>query len=160
MPSLQGLLNLVHNLFFIFIFLIFFTFIAAFTHLSFYYINIDTLWFYVFLNTFLSQPPLKRDYVTDFNRFYISIYILNLYLCRRKPKKARLAADGSDGNGLRFENASQRFQVVSARLQKIDIYSRIEVWFISPNKGYVFCWMFNDNVFHGSKLPTTYFKTV
>ncbi len=37
---------------------------------------------------------------------------------------ARLAADGSDGNGLQFENLSQRFQVVSACLKKMDIYSR------------------------------------
>ncbi len=45
-----------------------------------------------------------------------------------------MAADGSDGNRLQFEKVSQRFQVVSARLQKnrylqpkFDFYPQIKV---------------------------------
>ncbi len=44
--------------------------------------------------------------------FLLTIAILEHLNCL----KARLAVDDSDGNGLQFENVSQRFQVVSARL--------------------------------------------
>ncbi len=105
---------------------------------------------------------ILRDYVTDFNRFFNS---QNLFLCRRKLKngsflltiailkhynclKGRLAADGSDGNGLQFENVSQSFQVVSACLY---IYPQIKV--ISSVK-------FSKIFFSWVKLPTTNIRTV
>ncbi len=84
------------------------------------------------------KKNISRDYVTDLYRFLNN---QNLYLClRRKLKnngpfiltiaileqlnclKARLTADGSDGNWLQFENVSQRFQIVSARLKKQNRY--------------------------------------
>ncbi len=104
--------------------------------------------------------------LTDFwtNKIYISVgenfkkingpYLLTIAILEHRNSgglKARLAADGSDGNGLQFENVSQRFEAVSASLQKIDIYSLSLN--SNPNKG-------SKIMISCVKLPATYFRTV